>query len=48
VSTQSPFGTNGTDEERANDPGRGVRGETGPMAYIRRRIAEIINRSRPP
>jgi hypothetical protein len=48
VSTQSPFGTNGTHEERANDPGRGVRGGTGPMAYIRRRIAEIINRSRPP
>jgi hypothetical protein len=28
--------------------GRGVRGETGPMAYIGRRIAEIISRSRPP
>ena len=48
-----PFGTNGTDDQRANDAaGRGVRGETiapeGPMAYIRRRIAEIVSRGRPP
>jgi hypothetical protein len=27
-------------------PGRGVRGATGPMAYIRRRIAELVNRGR--
>jgi hypothetical protein len=26
----------------------GGSGGTGPMAYIRRRIAEIVNRSRPP
>jgi hypothetical protein len=50
VSTQSTFGTNGTDDQRANDSGRGVRGETCPMAYIRRRIAEIVaqHRERPP
>jgi hypothetical protein len=41
----APFGTNGTGEQRANDP------PESPMAYIRRRIAEIISRgpdARPP
>lgn len=47
----APFGTNGTDDQRANDPdGRGVRGETiapeGPMAYILGRIAAIVKRGR--
>jgi len=49
VSTQSTFGTNGTDDQHPNDRGRGVRGETcpeSPMAYIQRRIREIT--SRPP
>jgi hypothetical protein len=46
-----PFGTNGTDEQRANDPaGRGVRRETiapeDRMAYILGRIAAIVKRSR--
>jgi hypothetical protein len=49
----APFGTNGTDDQRANDPaGRGVRGETvapkGRMAYILGRIAAIVKRARPP
>ena len=51
VSTQSTFGTNGTSDQRANDSGRGVRGETNvesPIAYIQRRIAEIVKRARPP
>jgi hypothetical protein len=41
----APFGTNGTGGQRANDP------PESPMAYIRRRIAEIISRgpdARPP
>jgi hypothetical protein len=46
VSTQSTFGTNGTDDQRPNDRGRGVWGEThpeSPMAYIQRRIREITS-----
>jgi hypothetical protein len=45
VSSTSPFGTNGTGEHHANEP------ETS-LAYIRRRIGEIVNRisgdARPP
>ena len=55
VSTQSTFGTNGTDDQRPNDPGEGVRGRTNvesSMTYIRRRIAEIVGKrgddARPP
>jgi hypothetical protein len=48
----APSGTDGSGDKRTNDqPGRGVRGETGPMAYIRRRIAAIVSRgsdARPP
>jgi hypothetical protein len=46
VSTQSTFGTNVIDDQRPNDQGTGVRGETcpeSPMAYIKRRIREITS-----
>jgi len=46
----APFGTNGTGDQRANDSGRGVRGETAPespMAYIQRRIREITSGKHP-
>jgi hypothetical protein len=49
VSTQSTLGTSGTDDQRANDPGKGVRGKTNGSAtigYIHRRIAEIVARCR--
>jgi hypothetical protein len=48
VSTQSTLGTSGTDDQRANDPGKGVRGKTNgsaTIAYIRRRISEIVARA---
>ena len=48
VSTQFTFGTNGTGHKPSNDLGRGDLGETTgetPLAYIRRRIAEIVARS---
>jgi Replicase family len=46
----APFGTNGIGDQRAKDPGRGVRGETRPessMAYIQRRIREITSGQHP-
>jgi hypothetical protein len=49
VSTQSTLGTSGTDDQRANDPGKGVRGKTNgsaTIAYIHRRISEIVARCR--
>jgi hypothetical protein len=44
-----PSGTDGTNEQCANETGRGVRGETNvesPIAYIQRRIAAIVARCR--
>src|ERR1035438_1335075 len=53
ASTESSVRYERNNEQHADDLGKGVRGKTigGPMAYIRRRIAEIVSRGgddRPP
>jgi hypothetical protein len=51
ASTESPVRYERNDQQCADDPGKGVRGKTiaeTPIAYIQRRIAEIVKRARPP